>query len=94
MLFDFFKNRKITIYDRTGKIPYLVRWYIFLKDRKSFPFNITLHKVLVSDEPVLHDHPWSWGAFIIKVGYIQFDNSVNTSLNTLKTSLKKENTFI
>jgi len=69
MLFDFFKNRKRTIYDRTGKIPYLVRWYIFLKDRKSFPFNITLHKVLVSDEPVLHDHPWSWGAFIIKGGY-------------------------
>ena len=68
-MFDFFKNRKRTIYDRTGKIPYLVRWYIFLKDRKSFPFNITLHKVLVSDEPVLHDHPWNWGALIIKGGY-------------------------
>lgn len=34
------------------------------------------------------------GGFIIKVGDIQFDNSVNTSLNKLKTSLKKENTFI
>jgi hypothetical protein len=42
---------------------------VFLKDRKNFPFNITLHKVLVSDEPTLHDHPWSWGAFIIKGGY-------------------------
>ena len=34
------------------------------------------------------------GGFIIKVGDIQFDNSVNTSLNKLKTSLKKENSFI
>ena len=34
------------------------------------------------------------GGFIIKVGDIQFDNSVSTSLNKLKASLKKENTFI
>ena len=68
-LFGFFKNRKRVITDRTGKVPYLIRWYIFLKDRKKFPFNITLHKVLVSDEPTLHDHPWNWGAFIIKGGY-------------------------
>tara|TARA_X000000950_G_scaffold289547_1_gene415402 strand:+ start:8078 stop:8581 length:504 start_codon:yes stop_codon:yes gene_type:complete len=66
---NFFKDRKRTIYDRTGNIPYLVRWYIFLKDRKSFPFNITMHKVLVSDEPQLHDHPWDWGALILKGGY-------------------------
>jgi len=68
-LFGFFKNRKRVITDITGKVPYLIRWYIFLKDRKKFPFNITLHKVLVSDEPTLHDHPWNWGAFIIKGGY-------------------------
>ena len=34
------------------------------------------------------------GGFIIKVGDIQFDNSINTSLNKLKTILKKENTYI
>ena len=34
------------------------------------------------------------GGFIIKVGDIQFDNSVNSSLNKLKTVLKKENTLI
>jgi len=42
---------------------------VFLKDRKNFPFNITLHKVLESDEPQLHDHPWDWGALILKGGY-------------------------
>tara|TARA_B100000575_G_scaffold126490_1_gene100867 strand:+ start:672 stop:1220 length:549 start_codon:yes stop_codon:yes gene_type:complete len=34
------------------------------------------------------------GGFIIKVGDIQFDNSVTSSLNKLKTTLKKENAFI
>ena len=34
------------------------------------------------------------GGFIIKVGDIQFDNSVKSSLNRLRTSLKKENSFI
>ena len=62
-------GRRRVITDRTGQIPYLIRYYLFLKERKNFPFNITLHKVLVSDEPVLHDHPWSWGAIILKGGY-------------------------
>ena len=62
-------GRRRVITDRTGKIPYLIRYYIFLKDRKNFPFNITVHKVLVSDEPTLHDHPWDWGAIILKGGY-------------------------
>ncbi len=68
-LFDFFKDRKRIITDRSGKIPYLTRYYVFLKDRKNFPFNITLHKIWVSDEPKLHDHPWDWGAIILKGGY-------------------------
>ena len=68
-MISFFKDRKRVITDRTGKVPYLIRYYIFLKDRKKFPFNITLHKVLVSDEPTLHDHPWNWGAMILKGGY-------------------------
>jgi hypothetical protein len=67
-LMDMLGRRRV-ITDRTGKIPYLIRYYVFLKDRKWFPFNITLHKVLVSDEPTLHDHPWNWGAFIISGGY-------------------------
>ena len=62
-------GRKRTIYDREGKIPYLDRYYVFLKDRNRFPFNITLHKVMVSDEPVLHDHPWGYATLILKGGY-------------------------
>lgn len=34
------------------------------------------------------------GGFILKVGDTQFDNSVTSSLNKLKTTLKKENSFI
>ena len=62
-------GRRRVIRDRNNGDPYLVRFYVFLKDRKNFPFNITLHKVLVSDEPTLHDHPWSYATFIIKGGY-------------------------
>lgn len=62
-------GRRRVITDRDGKIPYLIRYYVFLKERKKFPFNITLHKVLVSDEPTLHDHPWSYATFILKGGY-------------------------
>ena len=62
-------GRRRVITSRDGKVEYLIRYYLFLKERKNFPFNITLHKVLVSDEPTLHDHPWSWGAIIIKGGY-------------------------
>ena len=68
-MFGFFKGRKRVIKDRDSNEPYLVRWYLFLKDRKNFPFNITLHKVLKSDEPVLHNHPWSYATLILKGGY-------------------------
>ncbi len=66
---SFFKSRKRIILDRFNKNEYLIRYYLFLKDRKSFPFNITLHKILISDEPTLHNHPWNWGAIILKGGY-------------------------
>lgn len=62
-------DRKRIIMDRESKDPYLVRYYIFLKDRKKFPFNIFLHQFLRSDPDDLHDHPWPWATFIIKGGY-------------------------
>jgi hypothetical protein len=68
-------GRRRVITDRDGKVPYLIRYYLFLKERKNFPFNITLHKVLVSDEPTLHDHPWSYATLILKGGY--YENTPN-----------------
>lgn len=65
-------GRRRVITDRDSNEPYLVRFYVFLKDRKKFPFNVTLHKVLKSDEPTLHDHPWNYATFIIKGGYNEF----------------------
>jgi hypothetical protein len=63
-------DRRRVITDRNGVVPYMERYYIFLKNRKSFPFNITLHKILVSDEPTLHDHPWSYATLILKGGLL------------------------
>ena len=70
-MISFFKGRKRIIYDRQGKVAYLVRYYLFLKDRTWFPFNFTLHKVLKSDEEVLHDHPWPYATLILKGGYYE-----------------------
>jgi len=62
-------GRRRVITDRDGKVPYLIRYYLFLKERKRFPFNITLQKVLVSDEHTLHDNQWSYATFILKDAY-------------------------
>ena len=60
------------INDRIDKEPYLERYYLFLKDRKKFPFNIFLHKFLKSDPDDLHDHPWSFISIPIYPGYWEY----------------------
>ena len=65
---DFIGRRRI-INDREDNEPYLERYYIFLKDRKNFPFNIFIHKFLKSDPDDLHDHPWEFRTFILAGGY-------------------------
>jgi hypothetical protein len=60
------------IYDRIDKDPYLERYYLFLKDRESFPFNIFLHKFLKSDPDDLHDHPWSYLSIPLYPGYWEY----------------------
>ena len=55
---------------RTGR-DYMHRYYIFLKNRKWFPFNVTLHKILISDDPIFHDHPWPYMTIILKGGYLE-----------------------
>lgn len=71
-------DRKRVIYDRLENEPYLERYYLFLKDRKTFPFNVFLHKFLKSDPDHVHDHPWPYATLILKGGYYeyvpQFDN--------------------
>ena len=53
---------------RTGE-DYMHRYYLFLKDRKRFPFNVTLHKIVKSDDPIFHDHPWPYLTVILEGGY-------------------------
>ena len=65
-------GRKRIVLDRVNNEPYLERYYVFLKDRKSFPFNIFIHKFLKSDPDDLHDHPWSYFTFILKGGYYEW----------------------
>lgn len=62
-------GRKRIVYDRVDDEPYLERYYLFLKDRKNFPFNIFLHKFLKSDPDDVHDHPWPYATIILKGGY-------------------------
>lgn len=72
-------GRRRIVMDRVNNEPYLERYYLFLKDRKRFPFNVFLHKFLKSDPDDVHDHPWPYATVILKGGYWewtpQFDSS-------------------
>jgi hypothetical protein len=74
-------GRKRIVMDRINNEPYLERYYLFLKDRKYFPFNIFLHKFLKGDPDDVHDHPWPYATLILKGGYWewipQFDSKGN-----------------
>jgi hypothetical protein len=59
-------NRHRVIMDRVNGEPYLERYYVFLKDRDRFPFNIFVHKFLKSDPDDVHDHPWPYFTIILK----------------------------
>ncbi len=65
-------DRHRIILDRESKEPYLERFYLFLKDRDTFPFNIFLHRFLKSDPDDLHDHPWNYRTFILFGGYWEY----------------------
>jgi hypothetical protein len=57
--------------DRRTGADYMHRYYIFLRDRKWFPFNVTLHKIVKSDDPIFHDHPWGYMTIILRGGYYE-----------------------
>ena len=65
-------GRKRIVLDRASNEPYLERYYLFLKDRNRFPFNVFLHKFLKSDPDDLHDHPWPYATIILKGGYYEW----------------------
>jgi len=65
-------GRKRIVMDRQDNAPYLERYYVFLKDRKHFPFNVFIHKFLKSDPDDVHDHPWPYATLILKGGYYEW----------------------
>jgi len=71
-------DRKRVIMDRQSSEPYLNRYYVFLKDRTKFPFNIFLHQFLRGDPDDLHDHPWPYATFILKGGYWEWNPTFNS----------------
>lgn len=75
-------DRKRIIMDRVENEPYLERYYMFLKDRKRFPFNVFLHKFLKGDPDDVHDHPWPYATLILKGGYYEWIPQFNTDGTT------------
>ena len=65
-------GRHRVILDRQNNEPLLERYYIFLKDRKWFPFNMFIHKFLKGDPDDVHDHPWPYATLILKGGYYEW----------------------
>ena len=65
-------DRKRIIMDRQCNEPLLTRYYLFLKERKNFPFNIFLHKFHKGDPGDVHDHPWPYFTLILAGGYYEW----------------------
>ena len=65
-------GRKRIVMDRVNNQPYLERYYLFLKDRERFPFNVFLHKFIKGDPDDVHDHPWPYATLILKGGYYEW----------------------
>ena len=81
-------DRKRIIMDRVDNEPYLERYYIILKDRKRFPFNVFLHKFLKGDPDDVHDHPWPYATLILKGGYYEWIPQFNAD-GTLNCEIRK-----
>ena len=73
------QGRKRIVMDRINNEPYLERYYLFLKDRNHFPFNVFLHRFLKSDPDDVHDHPWPYFTIILKGGYYEWIPQFNSA---------------
>ena len=76
-IFQYFGRHRV-ILDRENQEPYLERYYLFLKDRGQFPFNIFVHKFLKGDPWDPHDHPWPYFTLILKGGYWEWIPTLDT----------------
>jgi hypothetical protein len=65
-------GRHRIIMDRQCNEPLVERYYVFLKDRTWFPFNIFVHKFCKGDPGDLHDHPWPYFTLILRGGYYEW----------------------
>ena len=81
-------SRSKIIYDKTTGEPYLERYYLFIKDREDFPFNIFLHKFINGDHDEIHDHPWGFCHIILSGGYWEYITN-NEDGETLDQGIKK-----
>ena len=91
-IMDYFERRRV-IYDRLDNEPYLERYYLFLKNRENFPFNVFLHKFLKSDPDDLHDHPWAFRTLILAGGYWEFTDEGKFWRGPLSYRYAPSNTF-
>lgn len=57
---------KVVVSERESPT-YLIRYSIF-----NCPwFSIKIHKIMLSDDDCMHDHPWSFLSIILKGGYVE-----------------------
>jgi hypothetical protein len=58
------KKKIITRFDNK---PYLIRWTLF---NLGF-ISCKVHKIILSDDSCLHDHPWAFISIILRGGYVE-----------------------
>lgn len=68
----FIKRRAI---QREDNKDYLIRYS--LPTASWMPFSIKIHKILLSDDDCLHDHPWKFFSLILSGGYFEYTPPVD-----------------
>lgn len=72
-------NRKPDFIIGGEENPYMLRWYIIPRNRL---LNVYMHKVLRSDEPLYHDHPWWSLGIILEGAYYEHTPSIDGDTKT------------
>lgn len=62
-----FKKKTLRVKDNANEPPYLIRYSLF----SCRWFAVKLHRILISDEDCMHDHPWSFISIVLSGGYIE-----------------------